>query len=78
MSKQEVIGRLRAGWRLSGNYDKLADFALVNPRYSGAATAQELVSSSIIRQLVRDGVLRRPQVGIGKAFMDSVRPSSLS
>ena len=75
LNKREIIGRLRAGWRASGNYEKLADFDLVSPSYGGA-TPRVLVSAPIIRQLVRDGVLRRPPVGIGKAFMDSVKPIS--
>ena len=75
LSKREIIDRLRAGWRASGNYEKLADFDLVGPVYEGA-TPRVLVSAPIIRQLVRDGVLRRPPVGLGKAFMDSVKPIS--
>jgi hypothetical protein len=75
LSKREIIDRLRAGWRASGNYEKLADFDLVGPSYNGA-TPRVLVSVPIIRQLVRDGVLRRPQIGLGKAFMDTVKPIS--
>ena len=75
LSKREIIDKLRAGWRASGNYEKLADFDLVGPSCDGA-TLRVLVSAPIIRQLVRDGVLRRPPVGLGKAFMDSVKPIS--
>ena len=75
LSKREIIDRLRAGWRASGNYEKLADFDLVGPSYEGA-TPRVLVSAPLIRQLVRDRVFRRPPVGIGKAFMDSVKRTS--
>ena len=75
LSKREIIDKLRAGWRASGNYEKMADFDLVGPTYNGA-TPRVLVSALLIRQLVRDGVLRRPPVGRGKAFMDSVKPIS--
>ena len=75
LSKRAIIDKLRAGWRASGNYEKLADFDLVGPSYDGA-TPRVLESAPIIRQLVRDGVLRRPPVGLGKAFMDSVKPIS--
>jgi hypothetical protein len=75
LSKREIVDKLRAGWRASGNYEELADFDLVGPSYNGA-TPRILVSAPIIRQLVRDGVLRRPPVGLGKAFMDSVKPIS--
>jgi hypothetical protein len=75
LSKREIIDKLRAGWRASGDYEKLGDFDLVGPSYDGA-TPRVFVSAPIIRQLVRDGVLRRPPVGLGKAFMDSVKPIS--
>jgi len=48
---------------------------LIGPIYAGG-TRRVVVSAPIIRQLVRDGVLRRPPVGLGKAFMDSVKPIS--
>jgi len=75
LSKREIIEKLRAGWRASGDYEKLEDFDLVSPSYGGAAP-RVMASAPIIRQLVRDGVLRRPPVGLGKAFMDSVKPVS--
>jgi hypothetical protein len=75
MSKVEIIDKLRAGWRASGNYEKPADFDLVSPTYAGT-TPRVLVPAPIIRELVQEGVLRRPAVGLGKAFMDSVKPIS--
>jgi len=53
LSKREIIDKLRAGWRASGNYEKLADFELVGPSYGGE-TPRILVSAPIIRQLVRE------------------------
>jgi hypothetical protein len=75
LSKPEIINKLRSGWRASGDYEKLADFDLVGPSYGGP-TPRVLVSAPIIRQLVRERVLLRPPVGLGKAFMDSVKPIS--
>ena len=75
LSKQEVIERLRLGWRASGNYENQADFDLVGPNWGGA-TPPIRVSVAIIRQLVQDGVLRRPRAGLGKAFMESAEAIS--
>lgn len=71
LSKREIIEKLREGWRASGNYDKFEAFDLVSPSHGGA-TSRIMVPASIIRELVREGVLRRPPLGLGKAFMDSV------
>jgi hypothetical protein len=71
LTKQEIIQKLKEGWRASGNYDKLEAFDLVSPSYGGA-TPRITVPASMVRELVREGFLRRPPVGIGKAFMESV------
>jgi hypothetical protein len=58
LSKRDVIDKLRAGWRASGDYEKLEDFDLVGPDYN-RATPRLLASAAVIRQLVRDGVLQQ-------------------
>ena len=51
LSKREVIDKLRAGWRASGNYEKLEDFDLIG-RDSNRATPRLLAPAPVIRQLV--------------------------
>jgi hypothetical protein len=76
LSKREIVEKLRADWRASGNYEKLEAFDLVSPSYAGATPRSHGAGPDDTASLVREGVLRRPPVGLGKALMDSVKPIS--